>query len=111
MEERPLIVNVVGQEEPQVVGEHEHGDHLEELEHEVEDNEVVVVSALVCEGSALAGCQGASKVQVLLGQPFQNHHVAEMQALKSSEAKSSEAKSSWKVAKRAGETRVSIPCQ
>ena len=49
-------MNVVEQEVPQVVGGHGHGDHVEELEHEVEDNEVVVVSALVCEDSALAGC-------------------------------------------------------
>ena len=81
-------------------------DHVEELEHEVEDNEVVVVSPLAGEGPVLAKCQSEVVVQLLSARPCQNHWAAEVKS-----SMSSEAKSSAKVARRAGETKVSSPFQ
>ena len=106
MEKRQVVVGVVEQEVPQVVEEHGHGDHVEKLEHEVEDNEVVVVSPLAGEGPVLAKCQSEVMVQVLSARSCQKHWAAEVES-----SMSSEAKSSAKVARRAGETKVSIPFQ
>ena len=62
--------------------------HVEELEHEVEDNEVVVVSPLAGEGPVLAKCQSEVVVQLLSARPCQNHWAAEVKSSMSSEAKS-----------------------
>ena len=99
-------MDVVEQEVPQVVEEHGHGDHVEKLEHEVEDNEVVVVSPLAGEGPVLAKCQSDVVVQLLSARPCQSHWAGEVKT-----SMSSEAKSSAKVARKAGETKVSIPFQ
>ena len=44
-----MVVRGVEQEVRQVVGEHEQEDHVEVLERDVEDNEVVVVSSMAGE--------------------------------------------------------------
>ena len=101
-----MVVDVVEQEVPQVVEEHGHGDHVEKLEHEVEDNEVVVVSPLAGEGPVLAKCRGEVVGRLLSVRPCQNHWAGEVKT-----SMSSEAKSSAKVTRKAGETKVSIPFQ
>ena len=96
----------VEQEVRPVVEERGQEDHVEELEHEVEDNEVVVVSPLAGEGPVLAKCRGEVVGRLLSARPCQNHWAGEVKT-----SMSSEAKSSAKVARKAGETKVSIPFQ
>ena len=96
----------VEQEVRPVVEERGQEDHVEELEHEVEDNEVVVVSPLAGEGPVLAKCRGEVVGRLLSARPCQNHWAGEVKT-----SMSSEAKSSAKVTKKAGETKVSIPFQ
>ena len=81
-------------------------DSVEELEHDVEDNEVVVVLSLANEGPVLAKCQGEVMGQLPSARPCQNHWDEDVKSSMSSEAKSSE-----KMSKKAGETKVSIPFQ
>ena len=101
-----MVVDGVEQEVRQVVEEHGHENHVEELERDVEGNEVVVVSSLAGEGPVLAKCQGEVVGRLPSAQPCQNHWAEEVKSSMSSEAKSSE-----KIAKKAGETKVSIPFQ
>ena len=102
----PVVVDGVEQEVRPVVEERGHENHVEELKHEVEDSEVVVVSPLAGEDPVLAKCQGEVVVQLLSARPCQSHCAVEVKS-----SMSSEAKSSAKVAKKAGETKVSIPFQ
>ena len=53
-----MVVHGVEQEVRQVVGEHGHENHVEELERDVEGNEVVVVLSMAGEVQVLAKCQG-----------------------------------------------------
>ena len=101
-----MVVDGVEQEVLQVGEEHGHEDHVEELEHDVEGNEVVVVSPLAGEGPVLAKCRGEVVGRLLSARPCQNHWAGEVKT-----SMSSEAKSSAKVARKAGETKVSIPFQ
>ena len=101
-----MVVDGVEQEVRQVGEEHGHEDHVEELEHDVEGNEVVVVSSLAGEGPVLAKCQGEVVGRLPSAQPCQNHWAEDVKSSMSSEAKSSE-----KISKKAGETKVSIPFQ
>ena len=79
---------------------------MEELEHDVEGNEVVVVSSLAGEGPVLAKCQGEVVGRLPSARPCQSHWAGEVKS-----SMSSEAKSLAKVVRKAGETKVSIPCQ
>ena len=106
MGKKPVVVDGVEQEVQPVVEERVPEDHVEELEHDVEDNEVVVVLSLANEGPVLAKCQGEVVGRLPSVRPCQSHWAEEVKSSMSSEAKSSE-----KIAKKAGETKVSIPCQ
>ena len=101
-----MVVDGVEQEVLQVGEEHGHEDHVEELEHDVEGNVVVVVLSLANEGPVLAKCQGEVMGQLPSARPCQSHWAREVKT-----SMSSEAKSSAKVTKKAGETKVSIPFQ
>ena len=94
------------QEVRPVVEERGQEDHVEELEQDVEGKEVVVVTSLEDEGPVLAKCQGEVMGQLPSARPCQSHWAEEVKS-----SMSSEAKSSAKVARRAGETKVSIPFQ
>ena len=96
----------VEQEVRPVVEERGQEDHVEELEHEVEDNEVVVVSPLAGEGPVLAKCQGEVVGRLPSVRPCQSHWAEEVKS-----SMSSEAKSSARIVRKAGETKVSIPFQ
>ena len=101
-----MVVDSEEQEVRQVAEEHGHGDHVEELDRDVEGNEVVVVSSLAGEVPVLAKCQGEVVVRRPSAQPCQNHWAEDVKSSMSSEAESSE-----KISKKAGETKVSIPFQ
>ena len=105
-ERKPKVEYGVEQEVLQVVGEREQEDHVEVLQHEVEDNEVAVVSSVACEVRVLAKYQGEVEVRRLLGRPCQNHWGEDERSAMSSEARSSE-----RMSKKVGETKVSIPFQ
>ena len=85
-----MVVDGVEQEVLQVGEELGHEDHVEELEHDVEGNVVVVVSPLAGEGPVLAKCQGEVVGRLPSAQPCQNHWAEEVKSSMSSEAKSSE---------------------
>ena len=99
MNEKPSVVDDVEQEVPIVVEVHGHEDHVEILQHEVEDHEVVAVELWVDEDQVQAEDRSEVVAQTLSEQPFQNLWATEAKSSMSSEAKSSE-----KVARRAGET-------
>ena len=101
-----MVVDGVEQEVRPVGEGHEHEDHVEELEQDVEGKEVVVVTSLEDEGPVLAKCQGEVVGQLPSARPCQSRCAAEVKS-----SMSSEAKSSVKVARIAGETKVSIPFQ
>ena len=106
MGKKPVVVDGVEQEVRPVGEEHGHEGHVEELEHDVEGKEVVVVSSLAGEGPVLAKCQGEEVGRLPSARPCQSRCAAEVKS-----SMSSEAKSSVKVARKAGETKVSIPFQ
>ena len=99
MNEKPSVVDDVEQEVPVVVEVHGQEDHVEILQHEVEDREVAAVELWVDEDQVLAKNRSEVVAQTLSEQPFQNLWATEARSSMSSEAKSSE-----KVARRAGET-------
>ena len=101
-----MVVRGVEQEVRQGAGEHEQEDHVEVLERDVEDNEVVVVSSMAGEVQVLAKCQGEVVVRRPSEQPCQSHWDEDVKSSMSSEAKSSE-----KMSRKVGETKVSSPFQ
>ena len=99
MNEKPSVVDDMEQEVPVVVEVHGQEDHVEILQHEVEDHEVAVVELWVDEGQAQTKGRSEVVAQTMSEQPCQNLWATESESSMSSEAKSSE-----KVARRAGET-------
>ena len=97
--ETPSVVDDVEQEVPVVVEVRGQEDHVEILQHVVEDHEIAAVEQWVDEDQVLAKNPSEVVAQTLSEQPCQNLWATEAKSSMSSEAKSSE-----KVARRAGET-------
>ena len=86
-------------EVPVVVGVHVHEDHVEILQHVVEDREVAAVEQWMDEDHAQTMGQSDVVGLTMSGQPCQN-----LWAMESESSMSSEAKSSGNASRRAGET-------
>ena len=97
--EMPSVVDDVELEVPVVVEVHVHEDHVEILQHVVEDNEVAAVEQWIDEDQAQTRGQGEVVRLTMTEQPCQNPWATESES-----SMSSEAKSSGNASRRAGET-------
>ena len=96
--EEPSVGGDVGQVVPIMVEGHGQEEHVEKLQLEVVDSEVVAVKLWRVEAQVQSEEHREVVVSIPSGPPFQN--------LRAMGSRSSEAKSSEKAARRAGETKV-----
>ena len=97
--ETPSVVDDVELEVPGVVEVHVHEDHVEILQHVVEDHEVAAVEQWIEEDQAQTRGQSEVVNLTMSEQPCQN-----LWATESESSMSSEAKLSGNASRRAGET-------